>query len=324
MLLSTIEERPEKLYPLFIYPGAVMQICSFLPSATEILYALGAGESVSGVTFECDYPPEARKKPIVVGTVLQGGFTPEEIDQAVRKQVAAGGSLYFVDLPKLKAIHPDVVVTQDLCHVCTISETELAKAISELPSRPHVVSLTPHTLEQVLQSIETVGATIARQSEARVLVDGLRRRIERVRSNVRQGRLPRVLCLEWLSPLFQGGHWIPEMVAIAGGDAVLATPGEKSTCISWEQVLESDPEVVVVMPCGFHLADAIAQYRNHCFPQEWMSVSAVRNRRVYAVDGTAYFSRPGPRLVTGLEILEAILRGDSFEQLPSESVARIG
>jgi iron complex transport system substrate-binding protein len=300
-----------------------MQICSFLPSATEILYALGVGESVSGVTFECDYPPEARQKPIIVDTLIHGSLTPQEIDQAVRSQVAAGGSLYFVDLPKLKAIEPDVVVTQDLCHVCAISESDLAKAISELPSRPQVISLTPHTLEQVLQSIDTVGAAIGRQTEAKALVDGLRRRIERVKRNVGQERPPRVLCLEWLSPLFQGGHWIPEMVTVAGGDAVLAIPGEKSTCISWEQVLESDPEVVVVMPCGFHLKEAITQYRNTCFPQDWMSVSAVKNRRVYAVDGTAYFSRPGPRLVTGLEILQAILRVDSFDELPSESVARI-
>jgi iron complex transport system substrate-binding protein len=300
-----------------------MQICSFLPSATEILYALGMGESVSGVTFECDYPPEARQKAIIVDTLIHGDLTPQEIDEAVRRQAAAGGSLYFVDLPKLKAIHPDVVVTQDLCHVCAISESDLAKAISELPSRPHVISLTPHTLEQVLQSIETVGRAIGRQSEARDLIDGLRRRIERVRSNVRQVKPPRVLCLEWLSPLFQGGHWIPEMVAIAGGDALLATPGERSTNISWEQVLESDPEVVVVMPCGFHLEEAIAQYRNGCFPKDWMNVSAVRHRRVYAVDGTAYFSRPGPRLITGLEILQAILRDDSFAELPSESVAKI-
>jgi iron complex transport system substrate-binding protein len=301
-----------------------MQICSFLPSATEILYALGMGESVSGVSFECDYPPEARQKAIIVDTLIHGGLTPQEIDQAVRSQAAAGGSLYFVDLPKLKAIHPDVVITQDLCHVCAISESDLAKAISELPSRPNVISLTPHTLEQVLQSIETVGAAIGRQSEARDLVDELRQRIERVRNDVRWQKPIRVLCLEWLSPLFQGGHWIPEMVAIAGGDAVLATPGERSTCISWEQVVASDPEVVVVMPCGFHLEEAIAQYRNACFPQDWMSVSAVRNQRVYAVDGTAYFSRPGPRLVIGLEILQAILRGDSFDGLPSQSVARIG
>jgi iron complex transport system substrate-binding protein len=300
-----------------------MQICSFLPSATEILYALGMGDSVSGVTFECDYPPEASQKPVVVDTLIHGGLTPQEIDQAVRRQAAAGGSLYFVDLLKLKEIQPDFVITQDLCHVCAISEPNLAKAISDLPSRPQVISLSPHTLEQVFQDIETVGAAIGRHSEARTLVEGLRRRVERVRKNVRWEKPIRVLCLEWLSPLYQGGHWIPEMVAIAGGDAVLASPGEKSIRISWEQVLDADPEVIVVMPCGFHLEETIAQYENGSFAKDWMSVSAVSNGRVYAVDGTAYFSRPGPRLVTGLEILLAILREDGFDGLPSGSVARI-
>ena len=300
-----------------------MRICSLLPSATEILYALGVGDSISGVTFECDYPAEARNKPIVLNTFIHGDLTPQQIDQAVRNQVAAGGSLYFVDLPSLQQTPPDVIVTQDLCHVCAISESDVAKAISELPSRPQVISLTPHTLEQVLENIQTVGEGVGRQAEAANLVAGLRQRIERVRARAVHGKSPRVLCLEWLSPLFQGGHWIPEMVSIAGGDAVLAATGERSTVISWEQVFAADPEVVVVMPCGFHLKETIAQYRNVSFPDGWKNVSAVRSGQVYAVDGTAYFSRPGPRLVTGLEILQAILRGDSFDELPPESVAAL-
>src|ERR1700677_4616005 len=300
-----------------------MQICSFLPSATEIIYALGMGESVSGVTFECDFPPEASQKPVVVNTLIHSGLTPGEIDQAVRKQIADGGSLYFVDLPELQAMQPDVVITQDVCRVCALSTSDVARAIRELAAHPRIVSLAPHTIEHVFEDIETVGAAIGRAAEARSLLIGLRGRIERVRNNLRQGTPPRVLCLEWLSPLFQGGHWIPEMVALAGGYAVLATPGERSVTISWEQIYDADPEVIVVMPCGFHLKEAIAQYRNSCFPKDWMNVSAVRDRRVYAVDGTAYFSRPGPRLVTGLEILQAILRDDSFAELPSESVAKI-
>jgi iron complex transport system substrate-binding protein len=306
-----------------MYPEAAMQICSFLPSATEIVYALGMGDSVSGVTFECDYPPEASRKPIIVNTVVEGGLSPQEIDQAVRTQIADGGTLYLVDLPKLEAIQPDIIITQDLCRVCAISTPDLAKAISELQSHPHVISLAPHTIEQVFQDIEIVGNAIGRDSEARILVNQLRSRVENVESNVGFGKSPRVLCLEWLSPLFQGGHWIPEMVAIAGGDAVLATPGEKSICISWEQILEADPEVIVIMPCGFHLEETIAQYGSVDFPKDWMRVSAVRNERVYAVDGTAYFSRPGPRLVTGIEILQAILKGDDFDELPSGSVAKL-
>ena len=300
-----------------------MQICSFLPSATETLYALGVGDSLSGVSFECDYPPEVRGKSVVVNTLIHGDLTPEEIDQAVRNQLATGGSLYFVDLPRLQAIQPDVVITQDLCHVCAISTPDVAKAISELRSHPQIISLAPHTLEQVFQDIETIGAAVGRPSEARTLVAELRRRVEHVRSNIPQERPPRVLCLEWLSPLFQGGHWVPEMVALAGGDAVLATPGEKSVCLSWQQILEVDPEIIVVMPCGFHLRDAMAQYAATSFPEGWADVSAVRNGRVYGVDGTAYFSRPGPRLVTGVEILEAILREDGFERLPMDSVAKI-
>ena len=300
-----------------------MQICSFLPSATETLYALGMGESVSGVTFECDYPPEVSGKPVVVNTLIHGDLTPQEIDQTVRNQLAEGGSLYFVDLPRLEAIQPDVVITQDLCRVCAISTPHVAKALSDLDSHPQIVSLAPHTLDHVFQDIETIGAAVGRAPEARALVEDLHRRLEGVRSRVAEQRPPRVLCIEWLSPLFQGGHWVPEMVALAGGYAVLATPGQKSVCISWEQVLEVDPEVIIVMPCGFHLHDAITQYADTSFPNAWKDVSAVKQERVYAVDGTAYFSRPGPRLVTGVEILQAILREDGFGHLPVDSVAKI-
>ena len=300
-----------------------MQICSFLPSATEILYALGMGESVAGVTFECDYPPEAVGKPVVVNTLIQGGLTPQQIDDAVTKQVSAGGSLYFVDLSKLQAIQPDVVITQDLCHVCAIDAPNVAKALGELASRPEVISLSPHTLEHVFEDIETVGRAVGRLPAARALVEQLRCRVDSVKRNVASGVPPRVLCLEWLSPPFQGGHWISEMVALAGGNPVLATAGEKSVRLSWRQVLDAEPEVLIIMPCGFHLGETMAQYRELAFPDGWTSLPAVRNGCVYAVDGTAYFSRPGPRLVTGLEILQVILSGGTFEHLPVDSVARL-
>jgi iron complex transport system substrate-binding protein len=258
-----------------------------------------------------------------VNTLIQSGLTPAEIDQAVRKQIADGGSLYFVDLPKLEAMQPDVVVTQDLCRVCALSTSDVARAISELASHPRVVSLAPHSIEQVFEDIATVGAAIGRAAEAEILLTELRGRIAHVRNNVRQKTPPRVLCLEWLSPFFQGGHWIPEMVALAGGNAVLATPGERSVTISWEQIHSADPEVIVVMPCGFHLEETIAQYRDLTLPEEWASLSAVRSGRVYAVDGTAYFSRPGPRLVTGVEILHAILNDGDISQLPPGSAAKL-
>ena len=302
-----------------------MRICSFLPSATEILFALGAGEEVCGVTFECDWPPAAAAKPHVVFSHLPPGLAPAEIDAIVSAEGAQGRSLYFVDLPRLEALRPDLILLQDLCRVCAIDSPTLARDVGRLGSQPRVISLSAHTLDGVFGDIEMVGEAIGRRAEALRLTASLRARVERVRVRTKLARPPRVLCLEWLDPPFQGGHWIPEMVEIAGGDAVLARPGEKSTRLAWEQAIAADPEIVVVMPCGFHLAETIAQYRaliakGSVFPSAWKDVSAVRSGRVYAVDGTAYFSRPGPRLVDGLELLQAIVTGEGFEPLPAASV----
>jgi iron complex transport system substrate-binding protein len=303
-----------------------MRICSFLPSATEILFALGAGEQVCGVTFECDWPVEALTKPHVVFSHLPAGLAPAEIDAIVAAEGAQGRSLYFVDLPRLEALRPDLILLQDLCRVCAIDSPTLARDMSRLDSQPQVISLSAHSLEGVFGDIEEVGAAVGRSGEARRLTAALRARVEAVRAIVKPPRPPRVLCLEWLDPPFHGGHWIPEMVEIAGGEAVLARRGEKSARFTWEQAIAADPEIVVVMPCGFHLEETIAQYRallfgRVAFPPGWETVAAVRNGRVYAVDGTAYFSRPGPRLVDGLEILQAIISGEGFDRLPAASVA---
>jgi iron complex transport system substrate-binding protein len=302
-----------------------MKICSFLPSATEILFALGVGKDVDGVTFECDYPAEAAGKAVVVHSAMQSGLTPREIDDVVRATAVAGGSLYFVDWAMLEELSPDLIVAQDLCRVCAISTPSIARDLSELTVAPSVISLSPHSLTDVLGDIETVGVAVGRQDAARGLTGALRARIRRVSERVQatDGRKPRVLCLEWLDPLYQGGHWIPEMVALAGGEAVLATAGEKSVRIAWEDVVAADPEVIVLMPCGFHLEETVAQYRAMKLPAEWKTLSAVRSGAVYAADGTAYFSRPGPRLVEGLEILAAILSGEGFEGLPEGSVAKV-
>lgn len=302
-----------------------MKICSFLPSATEILFALGMGEDVVGVTFECDYPAAAAGKAVVVRSAMQSGLTPREIDEVVRETAAAGGSLYFVDWALLEELSPDLIVAQDLCRVCAISTPSLARDLSQLAMPPWVITLSPHSLADVLGDIETVGEVVGRQDEARRLAMALRARMRRVREKVQAAnrRRARVLCVEWLDPLYQGGHWIPEMVALAGGEAVLATAGEKSVRIAWEQVAAVDPEVIVLMPCGFHLEETVAQFRAMELPPEWERLSAVRSGEVYAVDGTAYFSRPGPRLMDGLEILAAILGGEGFEGLPRQSVVKV-
>jgi len=300
-----------------------MRIASFLPSATEILFAIGAGEDVCAVTFECDYPPEASGKPQVVFSHMPPGLAPAEIDAIVSAEGAQGRSLYFVDLPRLQALEPTLIVLQDLCRVCAIDSPTLARDMAHLPSAPQVVSLNAHSLGSVFAEIEMLGAVTGHAAEAGTLTGRLRGRVERVRNAPKVQPMPRVLCLEWLDPLFQGGHWIPEMVALAGGDPVLATAGNKSVRITWQQVLSADPEIIVLMPCGYDLAGTLEQFSALTLPPEWQQLTAVRSGAVYVVNGSAYFSRPGPRLVDGLEILHAVLSGSGFDHLPAESVMRL-
>jgi len=288
-----------------------------------MLFAIGAGEAVAAVTFECDYPPAAQTKPHVVFSHLPPGLTPAEIDAIVSAEGAQGRSLYFVDLPRLQALEPSLVVLQDLCRVCAIDSPTLARDMAHLPSAPQIVSLNAHSLEAVFEEIEMLGAVTGHFAKATALTAGLRARVDRVRNAPRPRSVPRVLCLEWLDPPFQGGHWIPEMVELAGGNPVLATPGAKSVRITWQQVAAADPEIIVVMPCGYNLAETEAQFHALSLPAEWAGLTAVRNGEVYAVNGTAYFSRPGPRLVEGLEILRAILSGTGYESLPARSVAKL-
>jgi iron complex transport system substrate-binding protein len=303
-----------------------MRVCSLLPSATEMLFAMGAGEDVVGVTFECDYPAAARERPQVVSSHMPEGLSPVEIDALVSATGAEGKSLYFADFELLERLAPELIVLQDLCHVCAIDSPTLARDLSRLPSEPRVISLNASSLEGIFREIEMLGEAAGWGEDARRLAKRLRERVERVRQSAAPTvRRPRVLCLEWLDPLFQGGHWVPEMVEIAGGDALLATREEKSMRITWEQVAASQPDIVVVMPCGYHLAETVAQFREMetGFPAEWRQLPAVRERRVYAVDGSAYFSRPGPRVVDGLEILQAIVSGVGWERLPPESAERL-
>jgi iron complex transport system substrate-binding protein len=299
-----------------------MQICSFLPSATEILYALGLGDSVAGVTFECDFPPEAAGKSIVVNTNLAHDLTSAEIDNTVNDYSSHGEGLYRIDIGKLEAIKPDLVVTQELCDVCAISTSSVAKAVHQLSSKPQVLSLTPHTLGDVLEDILRVGEATHRDVEARELVSSLRERIARV-SQMPKRQKPTVVCLEWLSPPFNGGHWIPEMIDLSGGADPLGRLGKDSYRMEWDQVLNVNPDVVLVMPCGHNLERSVREYQATQFPEGWKQVKAVRNGRVYAVNASAYFSRPGPRLVAGLEIMYSLLQKDQPEEPLENSWIRL-
>jgi iron complex transport system substrate-binding protein len=286
------------------------------------LYALGLGDSVAGVTFECDFPPEAAGKSIVVNTNLAHDLTSAEIDNTVNDYSSHGEGLYRIDIGKLEAIKPDLVVTQELCDVCAISTSYVAKAVHQLSSKPQVLSLTPHTLGDVLEDVLRVGEATNRDVEARELVSSLRKRIAKV-SQMPKPQKPTVVCLEWLSPPFNGGHWIPEMIDLSGGVDPLGRLGKDSYRMEWDQVFRVNPDVVLVMPCGHNLERSVLEYHATQFPEGWKHVKAVRNGRVYAVNASAYFSRPGPRLVTGLEIMYALLQEDRPQEVLANSWIRL-
>jgi iron complex transport system substrate-binding protein len=284
-----------------------MRICSLLPSSTEILYALGVGDSVCGVTHECDFPPEVRKKRVVVKSRLPHTTDPAEIDRLVREFTARGESIYAVDAEALREIDPDLIVTQDLCHVCAASPDDFAAALNSLPRMPQVISLNPHSIGDVWKDILTVGAATNTIHVAESLVDELKQRVAAIANaaefEARKSGRPRVVCLEWLDPPYVGGHWVPEMVAMAGGEDVIGVAGQPSFCVEWKRVIESRPDVIVVMPCGFDAEQASKNLANVKLPPGWESLPAVEKRRVFAVDANGYFSRPGPRLAEGVAIL---------------------
>jgi iron complex transport system substrate-binding protein len=295
-----------------------MRICSLLPSATEIAFALGLGDEVVGVTHECDYPPEARQRRVVVRSAIHPArHTSGEIDRLVGARLDSKQSLYMLDGESFRAAAPDFIITQDLCNVCALDAADVAAAAQSLPSRPKIVTLAPSTLADVLADIETVGAAAGREARAAALVADLQRRIERVRERAADSDLkPRVACLEWLDPIYPAGHWVPEMVELAGGSDALGEKGAPAKSVAWEDVRAYAPEVVVLMPCGFGVERAAEEASLLYKRDGWDDLPAVASGRVYAVDGSAYFNRPGPRLVDGIEILAAIVHPEIFPAPP--------
>jgi iron complex transport system substrate-binding protein len=280
------------------------RVVSFLPAATEIAYALGGGADLVGRSHECDYPADARRLPIVSRPALSlDGLTQSEIDTAVTERMHSGESLYVVDERLLNSLAPDVILTQDLCQVCAPSGNELTRALASIPSHPAVVYLTPRTLAEIDENIIAVGEAIGRTDAARALVDRTQSRLERVRrENARVEHRPRVSFLEWTDPLFCAGHWVPEMIEIAGGVDRLGRAGEDSVRISWDDVHAWSPEIVIVAPCGFGLAEA---------ERMASELPPILGARIVPVDANAFFARPGPRYVDGIELLARIFRGES-------------
>ena len=283
---------------------AEMRIVSLLPSATEILFALGLGEQVVGVSHECDYPAEARSKTVVVHSRIPKDISPLEIDRLVREFTERGESIYGVDGEVLRRLAPDLIVTQDLCSVCAASPEDLAAVLATFDNRPEVLSLDPLDLGDVWRDILWVGDETMRGHEAERLLETIGARLAVIENEIAQTVCrPRVVFLEWLEPLYVGGHWIPEMVELAGACDVFGKVRKPSFRIALEDVVAAQPEVIVVAPCGYHADQARAEYRSVSFPREWREMPAVRNDQIYYVDANAYFSRPGPRLIVGLEVL---------------------
>lgn len=290
-----------------------MRIASLLPSATEIVYALGLGDEVVATTHECDFPPEAEAKPHVTRSLLPAGAPSAQIDQAVAASTVAAHSVYELDVDGLVRLQPDLILTQDLCRVCAVPRSSVDKAAARLGPAAQVLSLDPSTLGEVLADIERVGRATGREEAARSLVTELRERIEAVRSALQGVRMrPRVFCCEWFDPIYCAGHWVPEQVRLAEGDDHLGCEAQPSIVIDWEAVRAEAPEVVVLMPCGFDAAQAAERIDELARRPGWAALPAVATREVYAVDASSYFSRPGPRLVDGLEILARILHPEAF------------
>jgi iron complex transport system substrate-binding protein len=282
-----------------------MRIASLVPSATEMLYALGLGDSVVAVTHECDYPPEARSLPHLTRTVLRAGLSAAEIDRAVKARVAEGQALYELDEELLATLAPDLIVTQAVCAVCAVSYEEVLDVAARLPSKPGVVQQDPSTLGEMLEDVVRLGEATGIAQQAHELRGELEGRLATVRAAVSGASPPRVIALEWLDPPYVGGHWIPEMISIAGGEDVAGPPGLKSPEVSWGELSGLSPDVAIAMPCGWYVDDSRAQALTH-----WEQIAALGAQRVFAVDAASTFSRPGPRLVDGVELLGHLLHPD--------------
>lgn len=303
-----------------------MKIVSLLPSATEIVFALGLGEDLVAVTDECDWPPEVDDKPVVSRSVLPPGLaTAREIDEAVRERMDARDPVYRLDVELIRRIEPDVILTQDLCRVCAVPSGQVERALEEIgATQAQVLSLDPHSLEQVVESIRAAGRLLGAEERAEEVASALRERLAAVR-RVAAG-LPAIgtFALEWLDPPFVGGHWVPEMVHLAGGASLLNEPEAPSRVVTWDEIERAAPEVVVFMPCGYDLDAAEAEGSELMRFPTVQRLPAARTRNLFAVDASSYFSRSGPRLVDGVEALAWALHPDAFPAPPAGRIVRLG
>ena len=292
------------------------RIVSLLPSATEIVYALDLQDDLHGVTYACDFPAAAVDKPVVVTSRIQDATASGEIDQRVKDSLISDDGIYVLHLEALEEARPDLVLTQALCEVCAVPSQQVHLALENLPHKPEVLSLDPHSLADVVTDVEAVGKAAGVEDRATRLAVSLRERMDRVASLAATADTqPRVVCLEWLDPLMVGGHWVPEMVALVGGIDCFGKPGQPSFTVEWKQIVEAQPDMIIAMPCGFDVCRGLSEIKLLTEKAGWDELPAAKSDSIFVVDANSYFSRSGPRLVDGLEMTAEILHPELFNGL---------
>lgn len=317
------------------------RIVSFLPSSTEILYEIGAGSQIVGVTHECKYPDDAKRKPRVINSSFDAGkMNSKEIDEKIVELMQSGRDIYVIDDQKLREVKPDLIIAQGICEVCAPFTNEINRATSVLGYKPDILVLDPHDLDDILVSIMDVAERVDRVKEGRKLVVSLQSHIDNIRMRVgRRRRIrsgsnslannnikqPKVLCIEWIDPFFTAGHWIPQMIEIAGGINGLSSRGQPSHRIYIDEIIKFNPDKIILMPCGFDIDRTLTEAKTLEINDKWKSLRAVQDNEVYAVNAGAYFSKPGPRTITGLEVLAKIIDPESFGdiEVPIDSLTKI-
>jgi len=300
----------------------VDRIVSFFPSATELLYELGVGDKIFGVTHECVYPENAKSKPRVISSVFDPNLmSSKEIDDKIVELVREGKDIYKLDESNLRRANPDLIISQETCEVCSAYTDHVTKALDVLEKKPEIVSLNPHDVEGILESIENVAKKIGKEEKGKELVESLKKRIDFIKNTKFEDR-PRVLALEWIEPFFTSGHWVPEMVEIAGGKNEISSKGEQSRRLKFGEIEQSDPDLIVLMPCGFDTERTISEYKKILLNNpDWNKLRAVKENLVYAVDANSFFSKPSLRTIIGIEILAKIIHPNLFEKLKNSEVS---
>ncbi len=302
-----------------------MKIVSLLPSATEIVCALGLEDSLVGITHECDFPGNIADRPALTASrISHETMSSLEIDHAVRRQLDGHGSIYDLDTATLESLKPDLILTQELCDVCAVSYKTVLKAAKMYVADAQVVSLEPNTIDDIFENIRTVGELAGVSDRADELISAYQHRLsEMCKLSAQAPNKPRTFMLEWLEPPFAPGHWVPEQVEIAGGTVLLGEPGKPSLTTTFEAIRESNPEVIVLIPCGYYTHDILRQLESTFFPADWQEIEAIKSGDVWALDATSYFSRPGPRVIDGVEILAKILHPEIFGTPTADEAIRV-